>query len=354
MKRLLLYAFSLLLGIVCYAQPTSFFGLKFGEKYSMEEIVSSVGSNGSYFKNETFNFTEGITFDSYYFTDVKYGKSSFPIMALQFLPTSGKLVAVSFCFLADEEYDAESMEQTYKAIADSLQRTYTMLPIPMEDPSLIRLNSMDTFSLTSVRLDKIIESGNILSIELTYLSLLDFALEALDALKVVPNRPDIQDTFMGLKLGEKYFLTQVKNALSGRGTYLRDERNASGPTYIFMNVSFAGRQWNFAALYFTRDYKLYSVDFYDSLNNTSRENRSAKADFSSLKSKLDDKYGFTETKEDDDDNLTAVYLGGNDIAALLGLSEERSKGGVYRIFLKLTYVQTQLFDKVRQLSNDEL
>ena len=52
--------------------------------------------------------------------------------------------------------------------------------------------------------------------------------------------------------------------------------------------------------------------------------------------------------------MSAVYLGGNDVAADLSFEEAKSKGGLYRVYLKLTYVQTELLNEVNQLSNDEL
>ncbi len=351
MRRFILCAFLIMLGRICLAQPTSFYGLKFGEKYTLDEMIAAIGENGTYVDHERQQFADQIDVDTFFFTDVEFGDSHFPIMTLQFLPNSGTLLAASFGFLADEETTQELLERTYKSISDSLQTHYSMITVPLDDPSVTRMTSLGSFSPSLVRLDRFTESGLITAIELTYLSIFDLAFELLPD---EPERPDIQDTFLGLKMGEKYGLSQVKSALSSRGTYLSDNRDANGFRYTFKNVSFAGRTWSYAELLLTADSRLYYVSFYDSLDNTSREKRTARSDFNSLKEKLDDKYGIADTNVDDEENMSAFYLGGNDVAANLSFEEAKSKGGLYRVYLKLTYVQTELLNEVNQMSDDEL
>ena len=351
MRRYFLFVFMYLLGSICLAQPTSFWGLKFGEKYTLDEMIAAIGENGTYVDRERQQFSDQIDFDTYFFTDVEFGDSHFPIMTLQFLPDSGTLLAASFGFLANEETKQEVLERTYKSISDSLQTHYSMITVPLEDPSVTRITSLGTFSPSLVRLDKYTEAGLITAIELTYLSIFDLAFELLPD---EPERPDIQDTFMGLKFGEKYTLTQVKSALSSRGTYLKEESTSPGVGYIFRDVSFAGKQWSFGTVYMTGDSRFYCFYLYDSLDNTARERRGAKSEYESFKSKLDDKYGFVETEEGDDESLSTTYMGRNDVYIILSLEEEKSASGLYRLFFKLSYVQRELLNSVTQSQKDEL
>ena len=335
----------------CLAQPTSFFGLKLGEKYSLEEMVAAVGENGSYLESGQLNFTDTMVLDVYYFTDVKYGDSYFPLMGLQFSTTTGKLAAASFCYVADEDTDDAAMEQTYKQIADTLQVKYPMQAFQTEDPTLTRLVSIGLFSLSMVRLDKYMELDRISSIELTYMSTYDLALELLSD---VPVRADIQDTFLGLKFGEKYTQAQVKSAFFGRGTYMSEERLSPGIGYSFKDVSFGGSKWDFCNVYMTGDSEFYCFYLYDSLDNTARERRGAKADFESLKAKLDEKYGSVETEVKDDGSLSATYLGGNDVGIILSLDEQKAASGLYRLYFGLNYIHKGLLQSVTQSMDDEL
>ena len=351
MKKCFVTLLAIILGYSCLAQPTSFFGLKLGEKYSLEEMVAAVGENGTYFDSGQLNFTDTMVLDVYYFSDVKYGDSYFPLMGLQFFTTTGKLAAASFCYVADEDTNNAEMEQTYKQIADTVQVKYPMQLVQTEDLTLTRLVSIGVFSQAMVRLDKYMESDRISSIELTYMSTFDLALELLSD---EPVRPDVQDTFLGLKFGEKYTQTQVKSAFFGRGTFMKEDRLSPGVGYSFKDVSFGGRKWDFGNVYMTGDSEFYCFYLYDSLDNTARERRGAKSDFESLKAKLDEKYGSIETEVKDDGSLSATYLGGNDVGIILSLDEQKAASGLYRLYFSLNYIHKGLLQSVTQSMDDEL
>ena len=352
MKRFLLIALCSLTGWGCFAQPDVFFGLKFGEKYSLEDMISAIGNNGTYEAKDQTIFTDSIVLDTYLFSNVQYGNSSFPAMVLEVSAKTGSFVGVSFQLFQDEVFNAEAMERTYQAMVDSLQSKYSMMPVPMEDSSVTRLSSVSSFSLGVVHLDKKVENGSITSIGLMYISFTELALEVLNDLTA---NPDIQDSFMGLKLGEKYTQVQVKNAMASRATYESLDRGGSVISYCFKDVSFAGDKWEFGNLFFTNDNMFMSLLVYDSYDNTLREKRAAISNFNVLKEKLDDKYGSVDLKNSDDDiERTATYFGGNDVAVMLSLEEQKSKAGYYRIYLKLQYIQVSLFKATNQLSNDEL
>ena len=72
--------------------PDEFFGLKFGEKYTVEQMKASVGDSGAYFEvDNTEPFDMGGTlYYRYGFENVSYGGRTYPVMALMTL-TNGKL-----------------------------------------------------------------------------------------------------------------------------------------------------------------------------------------------------------------------------------------------------------------------
>ena len=73
----------------------------------------------------------------------------------------------------------------------------------------------------------------------------------------------------------------------------------------------------------------------------------------SLKEKLDEKYGESETKSEDG-NLSTIYIGGNDMAIMLDKEKSKSKGGTYRNYFKLTYYQSAIGSSQSKADNDEL
>ena len=346
---------ALLICNLCDAQPNSFFGLELGKCYDKEQVSAIVKNNGikdgyADVVKEEENNPLGLI--SYYFKDIQHGNHIYPVMAAQVLPADNKLVNVSFIdFTQEGILSGAQLEEIYISVLDSLKHLYPFEKIDTDSPDLIRMYYNNIFGLgPSVRLDKYLSNGITNTIELSYISTLDLALAMLDN---VPPRPNIQDTFFGLKMGNKYTHSQIKLALNGRGKFL-SESNIGENSVTFTDVYFAGSKWDFCAISLSAKNELYIISFYNSYATYEYEEEAAtKRTYQSLKEKLDEKYGERETKSEDG-NLSTIYIGGNDMAIMLDKEKSKSKGGSYRNYFKLTYYQSAIGSSQSKADNDEL
>lgn len=81
MKKCFLIVISLILSVAANAQqaiPDEFFGLKFGNIYSLEEVISHVGDNGNYNKTDDSIEFNSIKWLGYLFDDVTYDGREYP------------------------------------------------------------------------------------------------------------------------------------------------------------------------------------------------------------------------------------------------------------------------------------
>ena len=125
---------------------------------------------------------------------------------------------------------------------------------------------------------------------------------------------------------------------------------------IFKNVSFAGRTWDFANFYLTESGQFYELRVNQSLNDGviyEDEIRDAQKTYDYYKEKLNEKYGEKEEK-DSEDGKYIIYLGSNDMGVMLSNERSRSKGGDYRRYVTLDYIQTEINRKQSAKSEDDL
>ncbi|MCQ2153593.1 MAG: hypothetical protein MJY44_03330 [Bacteroidales bacterium] len=165
----------------------------------------------------------------------------------------------------------------------------------------------------------------------------------------------IQDTFFGLKMGDKLTSSQIKYAVGSKGTFGKEEREPNTIINAFTDLYFAGSKWDFANFMCTSDGKFYLFNAYDSFGDYGTDNeRDAKNQYEGLKEKLDEKYGARDEKKDDDGNFRTVYFGSNGMAVMISNERSRSLGGPYRRYVQIEYINIELYQKQSAANDDEL
>lgn len=353
MRKSLLFVIFVLSWMCSYAQqslPNEFFGLKFEETYSLEEMKEHVGNKGT-FVQETGTIEMGTTnYNGYVFSNASHDNRHYPLMTLMTLE-HGTFGGISFTFTKDSASTDSTLEIIYNELKDSLIKQYgELVEFPIEEQSDVsRLMSLQNG--VALRLDKWVNENGITDIEVSYISLI--AILA-DAYKVT--YPTIQDTFLGLKIGSRQTTFSIKSAVGYKGEYLDEQLNSYGKIITFTKMIFAGKTWDFGSFSLTDKGELYSVCVYDSLKDGfgyDDEQNDAKQTYDSYKIKLDDKYGVHDEKESSNGKYI-VYIGGNDIAIILSNERSKSAGGKYRRYVKIEYYHTAIYNKLSEQSTDEL
>ena len=353
MRRIILVLLLSFVAMIMKAQqnlPEEFFGLKFGEKYTVEQMKAAVGDKGSYFEidnSEPYDFG-GTPYYRYGFEDVTYKGRTYPLMLLLTLK-NGKLALVDFSYPNDTG-NISALDSTYTVIKNELSEAYDITSFPIVDhPEIERLIAINNG--VTVRLDKYTENGHTSGIEVSYVSLTATISDAFQSL-----RPIIQDSFFGMKMGSPQTRRTITDAVGHKGTYLDEEYSSNGKIIIFKNVSFAGRTWDFANFYLPESGQFYELRVNQSLNDGviyEDEIRDAQKTYDYYKEKLNEKYGEKEEK-DSDDGKYIIYLGSNDMGVILSNERSRSKGGDYRRYVTLDYIQTEINRKQSAKSEDDL
>lgn len=330
--------------------PDEFFGLKFGEKYTVEQMKASVGDGGTYFEvDNTEPFDMGGTlYYRYGFENVSYEGRTYPVVVLMTL-TNGKLACADFCY-PEGSLSTASLDSTYSVLKDELSKAYDMTAFPVSDhPEIERLIAMNNG--VTVRLDRYVEDGRTTGVEVTYVSMMTALMDIFDSL-----RPTIQDSFFGMKMGSTQTRWTIKDAVGYKGTYLDEEYTSNGKIIVFTDVSFAGRTWDFANFFLTEDGRFYELRVNRSLRDGvlyEDEMRDAQKTYDYYREKLNEKYGEKE-EQDSGDGKYVVYLGSNDMGVILSNERSRSKGGDYRRYVSLDYVQTKISGQQSAKSDDDL
>lgn len=353
MKRIVLVLLLSFPAMLLNAQqnlPEEFFGLKFGEKYTLEQMKVAVGDSGTYIEvdnAEPFDMG-GTLYYGYEFENVSYEGRKYPVMTLMTL-RDGKLAAVDFVYPTDSGSTAV-LDSTYTALKDELSKAYDLISFPITDhPEIERLIAVN--SDVSMRLDRYVEDGRTSGVGVTYVSLTATFLDMLESL-----RPPIQDSFFGMKMGSLQTRRTITDAVGYKGKYLNEEYTSNGKVIVFTDVSFAGRTWDFANFYLTEEYQFYDVRVNISLRDGAlyeAEMRDAQKTYDYYREKLNEKYGEAEEK-DSGDGKYVVYFGCNDMCVILSNERSRSKGGDYRRYVSLDYVQTEINGRQSAKSDDDL
>ena len=354
MKRFLLITVLTMSCIITQAQqtlPKDFFDLKFDEKYSTEDLKKHLDGNGS-FVRETGTFDIGpTTYNGYSFSNVTYLGRCYPLMTLMTL-SHGTLGGIAFTFTKDDiKIEGQTLDKIYDELKKDLKEQYGELSeFPVDGRTdisrLLNINNGVT-----LRLDKWTSDGETSQIEFSYISLTAPFVDEYKAMY-----PTIQDTFMGIRIGTKQTTYSIKSAVGYKGNYLDENYDSFGKNITFTKMSFAGRTWDFGSFSLTDKGEFYRICAYDSLKDGygyDDEKRDANNTYESYKSKLDDKYGVHDERESDDGKYV-IYIGENNVAIILSNERGKSTGGEYRRYIKITYYQTEIFNKLSEKSSDEL
>ena len=330
--------------------PEEFFGLKFCEKYTPEQMKDAMNNNGTYFEianSEPYEIN-GIQYLRYGFQNVTYEGRTYPLLIL-ITNTSGTLSMVSFCILNDNT-NSTAIDSTYNAIKSELSKDYELTYYPVQDhPEIERMITINNG--VTLRLDKSKENDQTKSIEISYVSLLACFMGEYES-----ELPEIQDSFFGMKMGSTQTRLTIERSVGYKGKYLDEEYISNGKVIIFKDVSFAGQTWNFANFYITESCVLYEAKFNMSLEDYgsySDEWKEAQSIYNYYRQKLNDKYGEKEEKDSDDGKYT-TFIGRNDMAVIVSNARSQSKGGSYRRYVSLDYIQTEYFNQQNNKSDNEL
>lgn len=354
MRKIILIFISSFIAMISVAQqkdlPEEFFGLKFGEAYTQEQIVNAMRNLGEHFdidNSEPFNMG-GTLYLRYGFKNVTYEGRTYPLLILMTLK-DGTFAMVDFIIPADTDNRA-SLDSTYNVIKNELSKNYELTSFPMQEhPEMDRMLTINNG--ITLRFDKFTENGQTSSLEISYVYLFASIME-----RFRNHLPEIQDLFFGIKMGSSQNRESINTAISYRGRFLEENFTSKGKNITFSDVSFAGTTWDYADFYLTEDNLLYEVLFYLSLDDYgsySDEWKRAENTYEYYKQKLDDKYGEAEDKSSDDE-VYASYFGNNNMAVIISNKRSQSKGGAYRRYVTLDYIQTDLYNQVNEKLDNEL
>ena len=330
--------------------PNSFFGLKFDEVYTIEQMIDSVGDKGTFIQEtEPFQMGEGMYY-GYVFEKVSYDAQYFPTMMLMSLE-HGTFGGVAFTFTNENINEGQTLNGIYDSLKTILMDKYGKLSeFPIEGQvGLSRLLNINNG--VGLRLDKYTDNDTITAIEVSYISLMAILIDS-----YVAAYPVIQDTFFGLTMGSIQTTGTIKSAVGYRGEYLKEEYNLYGKTVIFTDLIFAGNTWDYGNFSLTEDGELYGVTAYNSLEDGygyEDERKAAEQTYDLYKANLDAKYGSHEEQQSGN-GRSVVYIGRNDMAIILSNKRNESAGGEYRRYVSIEYYQSEIFGSLSDVGFDEL
>ena len=330
--------------------PEEFFGLKFCEKYTPEQLKDAMKNNGTYFEidnSEPYDMN-GMQYLRYGFQDVTYDGRKYPLLVLM-TSLNGALSMVDFC-IPNDSANSAALDSTYNVIRNELSKDYELTSFPVQDhPEIERFFTINNG--VTLRVDKYTENGQTNSIEISYVSLLAGFIGAFES-----ERPEIQDSFFGMKMGSTQTRSTIEKYVGYKGKYLNEEYISNGNTITFKDVSFAGRIWDFADFYLTEDGILYEARFnmsYEDYGSYSDEWKQAQSTYDYYRQKLNEKYGEKEESDSDEGKYT-TFIGKNDMAVIVSNERGQSKGGSFRRYVSLDYIQTEYFKQQNNKSDNEL
>lgn len=164
---------------------------------------------------------------------------------------------------------------------------------------------------------------------------------------------DVQDVFMGLKLGSVCSSSSLASAFKRRGSYLYSKDEISHKVYVFADVSFAGRKWDYVECYLNSENVFYEFKAYDSFSTSTVDSSRADGLYKEYLKKLEARYGHCDESVFDD-TIGVGYFGLNGVILSFSLEMQRSTGGAQRNFVILDYSNTQLSGSVDAYANEEL
>lgn len=351
MKKLIIILLALAVSNVVNAQqsiPDEFFGLKYGNTYTLEQVKTHVGDNGVYVETDESIEFGSMKWTGYSFTDADFSGRRYPAMVIMMLTSDvfgGLMLAYPEASLPAER----TIDSIYDELQKDLSRQYTFVDMPLDDSGATAKVSLDDKGNSIILSRNKSDEGEVVSITYISFSMMysDFTSNAL---------PTIQDTFFGMKMGSIQNVSSIKSALAHKGEYLDEQYDSSGKSISFTKLIFAGKTWDYGNFKLSDKGELYGISAYDSLSDGysyDDEKKEAERIYNSYKEKLDSKYGKCE-ENTSDDGKSVVYLGGNNMAIILSNERSKSQGGSYRRYVRIDYIQTAINGRLSESSDDEL
>lgn len=348
MKRLLL-SLLLLLSVSVMAQTTSndFFGLRLGQSYTEAQIRNAVEPHGIFDEEKT---DQDSVCNNYHFKVVEFCNDLFIDGTFACLIKDNTLKSISLT-LVNPYYDNVLYNQVF-------DRWVTLFKYEMiQNNNIASPNESFVFSnneLMVILYKSLDENGQVQGLGLSYvwrdyLSDITTEQKTRNSSSLIPR---INDSFFGIKLGERINQLKTKNAIGRNCTNSSIEIEGYEKYFNYTNVNFAGHVWTHCTFEtFLKEFYGFRVD--EVFNDDYYGQKEAQTLFDNIKLRLDNKYGSmdTETKYDSD---YAGYYGSNDVAIMLRNEVAKSKTGRYYRYVILEYVKLSVYDKSNNLSNRDL
>lgn len=341
MKKFLLTLLAFFIGLTVQSQSKTFLGLTLGKAYTEQQVRSTIESNTKGYKISRHHINDYIVLPEQLYGGIDDRK---PYYLFSLTDNNVfKNIMITYnqgCGDLDSLYAhlADSLSTKYKMYSDST--IYSKHCICLDaDGMTVNLTKDDT-SITLSYSDN--------NYKEEYKSLMDF----------FPKPPEIQDTFFGLKLGQKYTIPRVKVLIEtkGHGLYYNSERSATGMRVQFFDVSFAGKIWEICEIFLTENDEFAQFTVYDSLDNYGEEKREAKETYESYKKTLDKKYGtdMLPFVNDEGEDISASYFGANRISLVLYNRKGKSSDGSYRRYVGMQYSHFEIMKTTLEAFENEL
>lgn len=345
MKRFFLAIVLIVMGVVMFAQPREFYGLKLGEKTNKQMIIDAVGENGIYNEESdslSASLDNGMSFCS--FTQGRYDEKDYSGLVFA-TSNNGELLMAAFIQKIDEERTPEQLQRMYEIAKVRLFKLYPSMSSNVEESEdgvkYTYLNN--TEDGVGVLLQCNNENGQMSDFLIGY-----FDVDAVEE-AVVPSMPTIQDTFFGMKIGSVQSSSNVKSALGSRGEFYKQYTEGTANVYEFINLYFGGRKWDFCEIMTNANNEFYYLYVYSSADWSFESDRVYK----SLNETLSEKYGVGSESIEDHRSVTCYY-GNNDMVVEVSNEKAQSKGGSLRYYVGLIYANIELSSKQDSLAIDEL
>ena len=349
MRKFILVVALFALSVIVNAQqavPCEFFGLKLGIPYTLDQIKSHIGDDGTYLATEDSIEFSSITWRGYSFQNVTFNDRQYPSMMVLTL-NSNIFGGVLFAFDNNNIPAGQTLDTIYNELCEDLSRKYNMMDSSNPDTHTIAKISMSEEGSAVMVAHKETEDNNVVSV--AYLSMSLIYSDVFNAIL-----PTIQDTFFGMKMGSFQTISSIKTAIGYKGTVLSEDNDSFGHNITFKDLMFAGSTWDFGTFRMTDKGELYMISVEISLKDYMADDRNeANSVYELFKSRLSEKYGAVD-ESSDQDGKSIHYVGNNDIVLELSNQRGRSKGGDYRRYVILNYWDMALLEQMSKQSNDEL
>ncbi len=362
MKRLIILLIASFFTLIVSAQ-TSVYGLIFGESYSLKELESHVSkAAGIKYSIKETRDKEMLTLPD----SLQQIATVFGIVdqcEIKLVPIDPSIDRPEITVGMDSDsvlsnltlvYEGETPEidKKYSSLVDSLSRQYNLEKRNEEDPNY--LSCIDNEAMIGISITKNHEYNFILLIITDWSKPSKRVSTLIDALTP---KPDIQDKFLGLKLGKAYSMPSIKSGIVMRsGKYFNTEPSSDGYIVKFTDVSFGGTLWDYCDVYTVKEfntYRFYQIEF----KNSIREEGYTEAFdiYKSYVNALDTKYG---EGRDGMNNIIEeshrYYIGGNDVSIDLFIFKARALSGKNRWFTGMSYFKPSIMKQNINKANDEL